>query len=61
MMIYARGIEGSGTGDTGQEKGTGASVLTTHDATVPHFGRLGLQFKRGRRKRLSRGGGGWGQ
>lgn len=30
MMIYAGGIEGLGTGDTGQEKGTGAGVLTTH-------------------------------
>lgn len=28
-MIYARGIEGSGTGDAGQEKGTGAGDLTT--------------------------------
>lgn len=29
MMIYAGGIEGSGTWDTGQEKATGSGVLTT--------------------------------
>lgn len=28
-----------------------------HDATVPHYGGPGLQFKRGRRKRLSGRGG----
>lgn len=40
MMIYAEGIEGSGTGDTGQEKGTGAGILTTHVVPQCHSATL---------------------
>lgn len=40
MMIYAGGIEGSGTGDTGQEEGTCAGVLTTHVVPLCHSATL---------------------
>lgn len=58
-MIYAGGIEGSGTGDTGQEKGTGAGVLTTHVVPQCHSAtlwRAGVAVQEGEKEEVERWG-----